>query len=273
MRRLLAPIAVSVLSACTAPASKPAAAPQDPVPTLEAHRWSLASATDSQGKPLAAVSPGPGRAFVFNFTGPRLSIQGGCNPMTGSFQIDDQGQLAVGRMASTMMACEAATMRADAALTALLAKPMKIDLVKGAEPSLRLITVANDTLLLTGQMTPEARYGAPTLIFLEVAPQPVACNKPPIGNTTCLRVRERRYDAQGLVVGEPGEWRPLYEPIEGFTHVAGVRNVLRIKKFQRNPAPADASTNVYVLDLVVESEMVGRARARVRQTGAPPVLG
>lgn len=258
LRRLLATTALAALAACTAPASQPAAAaaPKDLVPTLEAHRWTLASANDAQGKPIAAVAPGPDRAFAFSFAGPRLSIQGGCNPMTGSYRIDDQGRLEVGRMASTMMACDPAPMQADAALTALLAKPMKVELSPGPQPTLRLITPASETLAFSGQMTPEARYGASTTIFLEVAPQPVACNHPLMRNATCLQVRERRYDAQGLMVGAPGEWRPLYEPIEGFKHVPGVRNVLRVKKFQRNPVPADASANVYVLDLVVESEVV-----------------
>ena len=264
---ILAALLVTV-SACmprneaTAPA---AANPADPAPAdgamaqvLTAHRWSVQSATDGQGRPIDAVSPAPDRAIVFGFTGARLNIQGGCNPMTGSYRIDAQGQLIVGRMASTMMACEGPAMQADAALSALLAQPLKIDLTPGAQPALRLVSAANETLLLSGRLTPEARYGAPTLIFLEVAPQPVACNKPPIGNTACPQVRQRRFDAQGLAVLPHGEWRPLYEPIEGFTPRPGERNVLRIKRFTRSAPPADASTNVYVLDLVVESETVPR---------------
>jgi len=246
-----------VLTRVSPGAAQPAAG-TDLAKSLEAHRWTLEAATDVQGRRIEAMSPGPGRSFVFNFAGPRLSIQGGCNAMTGSYQIDAAGQLQVGRMASTMMACEPALMNADAALTALLTQPLKAELADGPQAKLRLVSAANDTLVLAGQLTHEARYGASTLVFLEVAPQPVACNRPPMGNTTCLHVRERRYDSQGLVVGKPGEWRPLYEPIEGFTHRTGERNVLRLKRFQRNPAPADASSTVYVLDLVVESETVLR---------------
>jgi hypothetical protein len=59
-----------------------------------------------------------------------------------------------------------------------------------------------------------------------------------------------------LVVGTPGEWKPLTVNIEGFTHREGVRNVLRVKQFQ-GPASADgAASKRYVLDLVVESEIV-----------------
>ena len=46
------------------------------------------------------------------------------------------------------------------------------------------------------------------------------------------------------------------EGLDGYTHTPGVRNVLRIKRYQRTPVPADASAYLYVLDLVVESETV-----------------
>lgn len=108
-------------------------------------------------------------------------------------------------------------------------------------------------------MTPEARYGPPTRIFLEVAAQTVACTHPVSGASRCLQVRERRFDAQGLAVGMPGEWRPFYDPIEGYAHQPGVRNVLRLKRFDRG-ALAGASPFVFVLDLVVESEVVVRQK-------------
>ena len=124
-------------------------------------------------------------------------------------------------MASTMMACEPAAMKTDAALAELLAAPVKVELAPGAEPALRLITPANATLSFKGQMTPEARYGAPTRVFLEVAAQTVACKNPLSGATTCIQVRERRFDEQGLMVGTPGSWQPFYDPIEGYTHQPG----------------------------------------------------
>jgi hypothetical protein len=57
-------------------------------------------------------------------------------------------------------------------------------------------------------------------------------------------------------VGTPGAWQSLYEPIEGFTHTAGERTVLRVNRFQRSPASADAGSFVYVLDLKIETEIV-----------------
>ena len=224
--------------------------------TLEDHRWTLASAADAQGQRIGALLPDATRPFVLSFSGSRLQAQGGCNQLTGSFQLSPEGVLSVGRMASTMMACEAPLMQADKALSDMLAKGMKVELSKGTPPTLRLLDPSKASLTLTGQATPEALYGPATRIFMEVAAQRVACKNPLNGETLCLQVRERRFDEKGLVVGVPGEWRPLYESIEGYQHTPGVSNVLRLKKFQRPATQTGTPATVYVLDLVVESATV-----------------
>lgn len=223
---------------------------------LENHRWTLVSATDSENRRDDILFPAAEHPFVFSFSGAALTAKGSCNTLRGSYQINAAGQLNVGPMAATMMACEPALMKADTALAALLAQPLRIDLVEGTQPQLRLVAASNETLLLRGQATPEALYGPGTLIFLEVAAERVACNNPLRPETMCLQVRERVFDKQGLMVGTPGAWRPLYEDIEGYQHTPGQRNILRVKRFQRQDAPADASSTVYVLDLIVESEVV-----------------
>jgi len=226
--------------------------------TLEAHRWRLDSATDGAGQPIGAVFPAAGRAFVFGFSGARVLVEGGCNAMRGDYGIAADGRLEFGRMAATMMACEPALMQADAALARLLAVPLQVAMVGGAQPQLRLVTTANDTLVLVGQPTPEALYGAGTLMFLEVAAFRVPCRHPLMPDATCLQVRERKYGERGLPLGTPGEWRTFYGSIDGYTYTEGERNVLRVKRFQLSQTPADASSFVYVLDLKVESEIVPR---------------
>ena len=94
-------------------------------------------------------------------------------------------------------------------------------------------------------------------MFLEVAPQRVPCSQPLIPDMQCLQVRERTYAANGTLASQ-GEWRPLHQEIEGYTHVPGTRNVLRVKRFAVKDAPAVAPAAAYVLDLVVESELVTR---------------
>lgn len=220
--------------------------------TLESHRWTLTAATGAQGQRIEGLPAGAGRPIVFSFAEGRLHVEGGCNRSFGGYQIEGGSRLKVGRMASTMMACEPAAMKIDATLSEILAESPKLELAPGAEPGLRLVTPANVTLSFKGQMTPEARYGAPTRVFIEVAAQTVACNNPVNGATACIQVRERRFDEQGLVVGTPGAWQPFFDPIEGYTHQPGVSNVLRLKRFERG-ASVGGQRHVYVLDLVVES--------------------
>lgn len=221
--------------------------------TLESHRWTLSSATDAGGKPIAALSANRSRPIVFHFGGGRLGIEGGCNRSFGGYQIDAEGRLVVNRMASTMMACDPALMKIDDGLATLLAASMKIEVTQGETPTLRLADAKSGTLAFTGQLTPEARYGTPARVFLEVAPQTVACNNPLTGATSCLQVREIAFDIKGLRIDPPGAWRALHENIEGYSHQAGVRNVLRLKRFQDK-----AGASIYVLDMVVESETVKR---------------
>lgn len=265
-RFALAAIGIALaMSACST--TPPASSPSDPgiaplAPgaerTLERYRWRLESATSAGGARIDAVSPAAGRAFTFAFAGSQVVVDGGCNSMRGGFLIPAEGKLAFGRLASTMRACDGALMQADAALAKLVAEPMAATLAPGDAPRLLLVTPASDALLLVGELTPEARYGPPTIAFLEVAAARVPCNHPLIRDATCLQVRDRSFDAQGLPAGSPGPWRAFYGTIEGYTHQEGVRNVLRVKRFARSPAPADGSSYLYVLDLVVESEVVKR---------------
>lgn len=235
--------------------------PPVPVPslhsTLESHRWTLASATDAKGRPIAGLPGAKDRPVVFSFADGRLNIEGGCNRSFGGYQIDGEGRLVVGRMASTMMACEPALMKVDATLADLLAQPAKIEIAPGAEPTLRLLAASGATLGFGGKLTLEARYGAPARVFLEVAAQTVACNNPVNGATTCLQVRERSFDANGLPQPVAAGWQPFYDPIEGYTHQPGVRNVLRLKRYTRDNTDG-SQTFFWVLDLVVESEKLAR---------------
>jgi heat shock protein HslJ len=225
---------------------------------LASHHWRLTSATDARGQAIPALSRAAGPPIELRFPDGRIEIRGGCNLRGGSYQITATGQLLVGRMITTDMACETALMETDTALAEFFAQPVRFDFANRASPRLRLVSAANEALEFAGRMTPEARYGAPVIAFLEVAPRRVACQHPLVAGARCLQVREVRYDKQGLAVGPPGAWQLLYEDIEGFKHTEGERNVVRVKRFTRNPVPADASATLYVLDLVVESEVVAR---------------
>jgi len=224
---------------------------------LQDHRWTLQTATDADGRPLDALLM-PGHAFVIQLDGERIGVQGGCNQLSGSWRLDPGNQLKVGPLASTMKGCEAPLMAADQAMSVVLAQPLQASIEPGQPPTLRLLSPERQTLSFLGQRTPQSLYGAPTRIFLEVAPQRVACTPTPMPPTSCLQVRERQFDDQGLRVGEPGPWQTFYGEIEGYTHQPGVSSVLRINRYKRSQPPTDASAYVYVLDLVVESRIVDK---------------
>lgn len=123
---------------------------------LEAHRWTLASASDAQGRRIEALLPGAGRPLVFGFSDTRLAIEGGCNRLFGSYRIDS-GRLQVERLASTRMACEPAAMRVDATIGELLQQPARIAVTAGADATLRLVTAGGSTLVFSGSTASPAR--------------------------------------------------------------------------------------------------------------------
>jgi len=226
------------------------------VRSLQSNIWTLQSGSEAAGTPIDGLMV-PGHAFQMRFQDERVSIQGGCNTLNGSWRLSPQGQLMLGRLAATMKACDAALMKADATLSAVLAQHLDVELQPGERPTLRLVSPSRQTLVFSGQPTPESLYGKATRIFLEVAPQTVDCVSG-VMRGQCLQVRERRFDQYGLRIEPPGEWRIFHGGIEGYTHQPGVRNVLRLNRYQRPQVPADASRYVYVLDMVVESEIVSK---------------
>ena len=260
---LLAAVGLSLPVAATAQstgnASQPSphrrAADSGLVRSLQDNVWTLQSGSDASGQPIDGLKV-PGHAFVLRFDGARLQVQGGCNTLSGGWRLSPQGQLMVSRLAATMKACEPALMQADKVLAAVLEQPLDVQRDPAATAGLRLTSPGRQTLVLAGEPTLESRYGAPTRVFLEVAAQTVPCQSGAGGPTQCLRVRERRFDDQGLRIEPPGEWGAFYSLIDGYTHTPGVRNVLRVNRYKRNPVPADASAYLYALDLVVESEIV-----------------
>jgi uncharacterized lipoprotein NlpE involved in copper resistance len=223
---------------------------------LGRYRWTLIFATNANNRRIAGLPPGQDRPVVLSFAGSRLSVQGPCNRLVGGYQVTAANQLTVNIGASTRMACDPALMQADSALSNLLTKPLQVQMKGRPSAQLQLVSPGNGTLNFAGEPTPESLYGAGTTVFLEIAAHSVACPNPPLPNTRCLQYRERHYDDKGLEVGTPGKWKPLAVNIEGFTHREGVRNVLRVKQFQGPASAGRVPASLYVLDLVVESEIV-----------------
>ncbi len=232
--------------------------------TLLAHRWTLVDATDKTGQRVEVLFPDPKRPFVFQFgKGSGLRVTGGCNGLRAHYKLDDHGLLHITGAISTRMACEEALMRADAALAKALRQPVKVELAGGSSLRLTLQTEAGETWTLEGKMTHEANLGAPVTLFLEVSAEPPDCKESGCCNEEsacetcrCLLVREVFYDAKGLKAREPGAWRIFSQPIDGFEREQGLRYILRIKKFQPTPDAGGQRAPVYLLDQIIESEVV-----------------
>lgn len=246
---------VTLQSADTSAVPEPAA---PDTAALEAYYWRLSSALDGHGERIEALFVRPEQPVELQFAGGRLSVSNSCNRMAGGYAIAG-ARMEIGQLASTMMACsDDALTRLDREIGTRLAGSLAfaVESADGA-PTLTLTGSTGDVLAFTGVPTPETRYGGPgETVFLEVAAETRRCSHPLIPEHQCLQVREISFDEQGLRTGVPGEFQHFYAEIEGYRHEPGVRNVLRVRRFSRDPAPADGSAFAYVLDLVVESEQV-----------------
>lgn len=245
----------AVASAAATPAVKPTADAGADAAVLGAYHWRLQQAADGAGQRIDALFARADKPLQLDFADGRLSVRNSCNGMGGSYRVEN-GQLVVGPMMHTMMACaDLALNQLDGAISSRLAARPAIAIGRqGDAPQLTLRTASGDQLVFAGVPTPETRYGGPgTTEFLEVAAQTVPCHHPLMPDRQCLDVREVHYDAQGLKSGTPGAWQPFNQAIEGYTHQPGVRNVLRVKRYAVKNPPADAPASAYVLDMVVET--------------------
>ncbi|WP_049623016.1 META and DUF4377 domain-containing protein [Frateuria defendens] len=261
-----APAAAATPASSTSPASTPTAStPAASTPaasdaaTLGRYHWQLSEASGRDGKRLDALFARPDKPLQLDFERDHLAIANGCNTMGGGYRLAG-GRLEISALIQTMMACaDPALNRLDAAIRQYLHGRPQFNLQGDAQsPRLTLVTDGGDRLVFAGVPTPATRYGSEgETVFLEVAADTQPCRHPLMPSAQCLQVRERHYDdAQGLLTTASGPWHPLYQPIEGYTHEAGVRNVLRVKRYAIAHPPADAPSSAYVLDMVVESERV-----------------
>lgn len=266
MRQLPLLLLVS-LAACAAPpaADRPAAnhpaahgpvagtsQPPQRVPDaqmLASRHWRLVEATDASGQRVAALFPDPSTPLQFDFGDGRLAVANTCNQMQAPFALKG-ARLGIGPVLRTKKYCGGGPlMAAEEAVAERLAAPLTVSM-EGER--LVLSPAGGGRLVLVGEATAEARYGGPgEVLFMEVDAAAVPCPGAAATQPPCLRVREVAYDDDG-VRGEAGAWEVLEQPIEGYRHAPGQRQVLRLRRHR-----AAGGAPAYVLDTVVESEQVG----------------
>jgi heat shock protein HslJ len=258
---MAAALASTTLVGCTTASQSMQTAPTASTVTLQSHHWQLQQAFNAQGAAdvqwrIPSTQPNKEQAIKLRFGDNQLlSVDRLCNVMGGRYQVEAQ-RLTIDKMMSTMMACNhAGLMQLEQKVAQTLPLAAQWKITPSPTPALEIQFTNGTRWQLQGTPTYETLYGQSERIFLEVAPQKVACNHPLIADAQCLQVREVRYSDQGLKQGS-GEWQNFYATIDGYTHQVGVRNVLRLKRYTRSVVPADASRYVYLLDMTVESEIV-----------------
>lgn len=269
-----AALCLGLLAGCAAPSSppstsapvtstRPAGTPQASLAhTLSGYHWQLVRVSSAQGAELSGWKPsGPeveGKYIQLDFTNEgMLSVKNLCNHMAGRYTLDGN-RILVGQVVSTMLACNNRPLmeleqRVGQRLSQL--DSWQLRPAQGtAAPQLTLTFQDGGRWELQGKPTPATLYGSEGVReFLEVAPQRERCTG--VAPMQCLKVRRIQYNNQGLKT-EVGPWELFYGEIEGYRHEPGIRNVLRLQRYERKNVPADASRYVYILDMVVESEVV-----------------
>ncbi len=215
--------------------------------TLTAYHWQLEQAATA--KPVQLT-----------FAGQRLTVSGLCNVLGAGYKIDGP-QMTVQQVVGTLRMCpDQALMKTEQEIGTRLEKIQSWNIAGaapgnvGVEPVLTLKFNDGGQWLLKGKPTDESKYGSSgETVYLEIQPQLAPCNHPLIPNKQCMKVRTVEYDESGIKQ-KLGAWELFYSDIEGYQHDAGVRNILRVKRYTIANPPADASRYAYVLDMVVESE-------------------
>lgn len=252
----------SLAAACSStPPAAPMPAPSPAAPQLQAYDWDLAAAFDSRNQPATQWQLPGQKPARLHFAGQRVAVQNLCNAASAGYRLDGE-RLQVERPMSTLRACaEPGLMQLEQRVLQQLPQAQRYTLQGGAKtPRLVLHFADGSRWEMAGTPTPETRFGAAgERMFLEVAPQRVACNHPLMPQAQCLRVRDVHYGDNG-VRQSVGEWRIFHGEIEGYQHEAGMRNVLRLQRYPATrpgqPQPADAPRHAYLLDMVVETERV-----------------
>lgn len=277
--------AAAVLTACAAPdASKnqqpaPVSTPsnQAPVPPVTAqpaapqasaaqllpqYLWSVVKVTGPDNQMLNGWLIADKESPVLQFRNGQVGVQNLCNLVSAGYTTN-LDKIEMTRPVSTMRACvDEAKMMQERKVTLQLPLAQRFEVFPAAngEPIRMQLTFSDGVRWeLMGSPTPETRYGsAGERMFLEVAPEKVACNHPLMRDAKCLKVRDIAFDSKGIK-RVTGEWRIMQGSIEGYNFEPGIRNVLRVNRYsmaKNGVLPADAPSHAYVLDMIVESERV-----------------
>ncbi len=223
-------------------------------------RWILFSANDSMGGTIASLQPSPYYgALELSFADRRISVSGGCNRFAAPYRYEAD-RMDVGEMMQTTMKCGDTKLKAiDDAIATYLKGALKVGFIDDAripDQKFMQFLLSDGTRLKLYAVTESTSGDDYASVLFEVASQEEPCAQPMLPSLgSCLRVREVRYNENNLLEAE-GEWWPYPYAIRGYRHIAGQRNVLRLKQFNIPAPPIHGPTSILELDMVLASEML-----------------
>lgn len=225
--------------------------------TLTRYYWQLQDAKNKEGERITALFVQPEKPVQITFENGNFSVGNTCNNMSGIYSLLHENQLTFGEAISTKKMCaESAVAALDDEVSRRLRGNNRYSILLAEQPVLTLTTANDDVLRFTSIPTPATRYGSEgEIVFMEIAPQTVPCDQPATAKQ-CLQVRQIYYDDDGLKTDSPGSWQDFVQEIEGYRFQPGVRNILRIKRYHIAKPAANAANTAYILDMVVESEIM-----------------
>jgi len=264
-RYLIALLLPACLVGCAGPDEAQTTKPAIPENTsLTSHTWRLEDARNAQGMRISPLFAQTDRPVQINFNDNRFNVSNTCNNMGGTYSLHEN-RMTFGAMTSTKKMCADSRIAAlDHEVSHRLSGISTYRITPATPPTLTLTASDGDILMFSGGQTPATRYGTEgETIFLEVAPQTIPCSPSLAPGGQCLQIRQIHYDSKGLKTGTPEQWLPFYQHIEGHNFQLGIQQILRVKRYRIMNAPADASDTAYVLDMVIESQII-RPKKRAR---------
>lgn len=187
----------------------------------------------------------------------KLSISSGCNHLMGVWQFDGK-QMNTSPLASTLMMCPPHLMAQEQSARQFFNQAhlnVSIDMRHPAQPTLILENMTGQKIKFQGTLKPEAQYKSTgEVIFLEISPTKKACSTSN-GSKQCLQVKQIQYNDQGVQTRIDESWQVLPVEIQGYEHDSGLRQVIRVKRFNTKPQTATPEY-AYIYDMTVEQEVI-----------------
>ncbi|HEY9317824.1 heat shock protein HslJ [Achromobacter deleyi] len=258
--RWLAPCLLSIgLAACasspqrTADGQDPRYQPASASDILAQTSWDLARWTQPGGGLRTIPHPSSGSrpltvTFIHDRGSPRMSGFAGCNQYNAPYTVAN-GQLIVqANPVATMMACAAQNMALERAFLDGLTRITATSLDNTNNPQrMTWVLSTGDTLDFGRRVDPVAGGQAGPTKLVYVNSERVPCNAG-AGRTLCYQVRDS--------AAQP--WQFWYGDITGFNFQPGIRYRLRVVEVADPNPPANGSSMRWVLDAVIEQEIVNR---------------